>query len=235
MGKSGSVSHLWGNCSFLLDPGAYQVLFVPTKSLFPQSYVSSGGSVVGLMARAFPRGPNTPDQDALGNLVCPLQSTREPKSPQDEWRARPPPSLCPLPEAEPGCTYSTGCNGLRRSAAKRSYPSPKFRRRPREATPCPRSGAVAERSNPTSKEWWLRGRRRAERSYSTFKVRRAAVRRNPTSKVRSGGREEQPHVQGKEQRLHFAGAAVKRYPTSMVRETQVRRWVLREGIRGQTH
>ena len=36
------------------------------------------------------------------------------------------------------------------------------------------------------------------------------------------GREELPHVQGKEQRLHFAGAAVKRYPTSKVRETQVR-------------
>ena len=31
---------------------------------------------------------------------------------------------------------------------------------------------AAERSNPTSKEWWLLGRRRAERSYSTFKVRR---------------------------------------------------------------
>ena len=30
-----------------------------------------------------------------------------------------------------------------------------------------------------------------------------------------------PH-QGKEQRLCFAGAAVKRYPTSKVRETQVR-------------
>ena len=29
-------------------------------------------------------------------------------------------------------------------------------------------------------------------------------------------------VQGKEQRLHFAGAAVKRYPTSKVRETEVR-------------
>ena len=28
---------------------------------------------------------------------------------------------------------------------------------------------------------------------------------------------------GKEQRLRFAGAAVKRYPTSKVRETQVRR------------
>ena len=30
-------------------------------------------------------------------------------------------------------------------------------------------------------------------------------------------------VQGKEQWLRFAGAAVKRYPTSKVRETQVRR------------
>ena len=30
-------------------------------------------------------------------------------------------------------------------------------------------------------------------------------------------------VQGKEQRLRFAGAAVKRYPTPKVRETQVRR------------
>ena len=57
---------------------------------------------------------------------------------------------------------------------------------------------------PTSKEQRLRGCRRAERSYSTFKVRRGNL------------------VQGKEQRLRFAGAAVKRYPTSKVRETQVR-------------
>ena len=42
-------------------------------------------------------------------------------------------------------------------------------------------------------------------------------------------------VQGKEQRLHFAGAVMKRYPTSKVRETQVRRQVFQEGIRGQTH
>ena len=47
---------------------------------------------------------------------------------------------------------------------------------------------------PTSKEWWLQGRRRAARSYFTFKVRRGDL------------------VQGKEQWLHFAGAAVKRYP-----------------------
>ena len=60
-----------------------------------------------------------------------------------------------------------------------------------------------------SKEWQLCRCRRAKRSYSI-------------SKVRRGGREEIPLVQGKEQGLHFAGAAVKRYPTSKVRETQVR-------------
>ena len=64
---------------------------------------------------------------------------------------------------------------------------------------------AAERSYPTSKEWRLHRRRRAKRSYSMFKVRR-------------GGREEIPLVQRKEQRLCFAGAAVKRYPTSKVRE-----------------
>ena len=54
-------------------------------------------------------------------------------------------------------------------------------------------------------------------------------------KVRRGSSEEMPFVQGKEQRLCFAGAAVKRYPTSRVRETQIRREVLQKGIRGQTH
>ena len=53
------------------------------------------------------------------------------------------------------------------------------------------------------------GRRRAERSYSTFKVRRHS-------------REKIPLIQSKEQWLHFAGAAMKRYPMSKVRETQVR-------------
>ena len=74
----------------------------------------------------------------------------------------------------------------------------------RGATPCPGSEEAAERSYYTSKEWRLCGCRKAERSYSTFKVRR-------------GGCEEIPLVQGKEQQLHFAGAAVKRYPTSKVR------------------
>ena len=44
------ISLLWGHCSLLLGPGAYKVLFVPSKSLFPQSCVSSGSSLVGLMA-----------------------------------------------------------------------------------------------------------------------------------------------------------------------------------------
>ena len=47
-----------------------------------------------------------------------------------------------------------------------------------------------------------------------------AERSNPRSKVRRGGREEIPLVQGKEQQLCFAEAAMKRYPMSKVRETQ---------------
>ena len=55
--------------------------------------------------------------------------------------------------------------------AEKSYPLPKVRGSGRE-------------EQPTSKEQWLCGRRRAERSYSKFKVRR-------------GSHEEVPFVQGK--------------------------------------
>ena len=41
-------------------------------------------------------------------------------------------------------------------------------------------------------------------------------------KVWKGSGEEIPLVQGKEQWLSFAGAAVKRHPMSKVKETQVR-------------
>ena len=68
------------------------------------------------------------------------------------------------------------CDGLHRSVAERSYPTPKV-------------GAAAERSNPSSKERRLHGCRRADRSYSTFKVRRGDL------------------DQGKEQRLRFVGTA----------------------------
>ena len=48
---------------------------------------------------------------------------------------------------------------------------------------------MAKRSNPTSKEWWLRRCRRA-----TFKVRR-------------GSHEEIPHIQGKRNPSETGGAA----------------------------
>ena len=76
---------------------------------------------------------------------------------------------------------------------------------PRGATPRPRSAVAAEMSYPTSKEQWLCRYMRAERSYSKFKVRRGNL------------------VQGKEQRLCFAGAAMKRYHTFKARKTKVRR------------
>ena len=50
-------------------------------------------------------------------------------------------------------------------AAERSYPT--------------RSGAVAKRSNPTTREQWLCGCRRAERSYSMFRVRRGGCEEIP--------------------------------------------------------
>ena len=82
-------------------------------------------------------------------------------------------------------------------AAERSYPTSEVR-------------GGGQRTNPTSKEWWLHRCKKAYRSY-------------PKLKVRRGGAEEIPLIQGKEQQLRCAGAAVKRYPTPKVRETQVRR------------
>ena len=82
--------------------------------------------------------------------------------------------------------------------------------------PCPKSGVAtksarlrqcrsgAEDLPHVQGQGW-----RAKRSYSMFKVRR-------------GGPEKIPLIQDKEQWLRFAGAAVKRFPTSKVRETQVR-------------
>ena len=62
------------------------------------------------------------------------------------------------------------------------------------------------------------------RSYVRQKERKKNIKQSSDStfKERRGGPEEIPLVQGKEQRLHFAGAVVKRYPTSKGRETQVR-------------
>ena len=74
---------MWGHCSFLLGPGAHEVLFVPSKSLFPQSCVSSGGSMAGLMvisshgASATPRSaaPRAPSPAAVHCRPVPPQKT----------------------------------------------------------------------------------------------------------------------------------------------------------------
>ena len=87
---------------------------------------------------------------------------------------------------------------------ERSYPMPQVRAVAKRSYPTPEVREEAERSYPMSKEQQLRRGRRAKRSYSRFKVRRGNL------------------LQGKEQLLHFAGASVKRYPMSKVRETLVR-------------
>ena len=58
------ISLLWGHCSFLLGPGAHSVMFVPSKSLFTQSCISSGGSMVGLMATSSKRAYTIPRSTA---------------------------------------------------------------------------------------------------------------------------------------------------------------------------
>ena len=52
--------------SLLISPGSWctQDLFVPSKSLFPQSFVSSGGSMVGLMVISSKRAYATPRSEA---------------------------------------------------------------------------------------------------------------------------------------------------------------------------
>ena len=65
------ASLLWGHCSFLLGPGAYKVLFVPAKSLFPQSCVSSGGTMVGLMATSSKRAYAIHTQVYCTQSSCP--------------------------------------------------------------------------------------------------------------------------------------------------------------------
>ena len=70
----------------------------------------------------------------------------------------------------------------------RSYPTSKVRGNGQEEQPHLQGEAAA-------------GRRRGERSYSMFKVRR-------------GSHEKIPLIQSKEQQLEFAGAAMKRYRMS---------------------
>ena len=77
------ASLLRGHCFFLLGPGVQKVLYVPSKSLFPQSFVSSGHSLAELMAissmraYAIPRfaAPRAPAPAAGHCWPIPLQET----------------------------------------------------------------------------------------------------------------------------------------------------------------
>ena len=60
LGHSQAGLGLWGHCTFLLGPGAHKILFVPSKSLFPQSCVIFGGSMVGLMVTSSQRAYGIP-------------------------------------------------------------------------------------------------------------------------------------------------------------------------------
>ena len=70
------VSLLWGHCSFLLGPGAHKALFLPSKGLFPQSCVSSGGSMVGLLVTSSKRAYAIP-RPAAPRAPAPQQSTAD--------------------------------------------------------------------------------------------------------------------------------------------------------------
>ena len=59
-----------GHCSFLLGPGAYKVLFVPSKGLFPQSFLSSFSSMVWLMATSSKNAYAIP-RSAAPQSLCP--------------------------------------------------------------------------------------------------------------------------------------------------------------------
>ena len=108
------------------------------------------------------------------------------------------------------------------------------RAQPRGVTPHPRPGAAAKsarlrwRRNGREELPHVRGRGggREEQPHAQGAV-AVQVQEGQEEvshvKVRRDGGDEISLIQGKEQRLHFAGAAVKRYPTSKVRETQVGR------------
>ena len=70
------VNLLWGHRSFLLGPGVHQVLFVPSKSLFPKFCVSSGSSMVGLMANFSKRAYAIP-KSAAPRAPAPVESTAD--------------------------------------------------------------------------------------------------------------------------------------------------------------
>ena len=76
------VGLLWGRCSFLLGPGVHMILFVFSKSLFPQSCVNSGSSVVELMAASLMRAYAIP-RSAAPSAPAPAAGRCRPTPPPE--------------------------------------------------------------------------------------------------------------------------------------------------------
>ena len=113
--------------------------------------------------------------------------------------------------------------------AKRSHPTSEARggargqgRQQEGATPRPRPGQRLGTATPRPRLRAVAGR--GNRTVQGVAAVRAQEGLEEPSHVegQEGWREEIPLIQGKEQRLCFAGAAMKRYPTPKVRETQVK-------------
>ena len=68
------ASLLWGHLSFPL--GAHKVLFVPSKSLFPQSCASSSSSRVGSIATSSKRAYSIPLWQAAADMFLHTQTLR---------------------------------------------------------------------------------------------------------------------------------------------------------------
>ena len=79
------VSLLWDHCSFILGPGVHLVLFVPSKSLFPQPYVSSGEPMVELMATASKKAYAIPRSAARRATTDPYLYRRHSNTQRQVW------------------------------------------------------------------------------------------------------------------------------------------------------
>ena len=68
------VSLLWDHCSFLSGPGVHKVLFMPSKSLFPQSCVKFCNQITLSSKVKFPGGSQFLCQTPrLGNMLWVLE------------------------------------------------------------------------------------------------------------------------------------------------------------------
>ena len=116
-----------------------------------------------------------------------------------------------------------GCNGA--ETAERSYPASEVRGRDESSCPASkvRGGGQEELSHAPKPE--ARGSDRGEQPHVQGALAawaQEALEELSHVEGQEGWRLTDTLVQGKEQRLCFAGAALKRYPRPKVRETQVR-------------